>query len=111
MANNSVVLPCAILGSIVAVMLMFIWWFFPRIWNKGTKQEFDEIVLSFGAGNGDGHTQSERMQIAGQRAREYVQAIDARNKARAEGRALDEPPPTYQPFRRAYRNEPPTAVG
>ena len=101
MANLNVIVPCAVLGAICAVMLAFIWWWFPRTWKKGNKQDNEAIDLSVDPGSdGDGLTQKERRQLAGQRAREYLQAIDARNKARAEGREIDEPPPVYPGFGR-----------
>ncbi|TPX12381.1 uncharacterized protein E0L32_007028 [Thyridium curvatum] len=102
MANLSIVVPCAVLGSICAAMLAFIWWWFPRTWNKGSNQESEEINMQFGSSenDGDGLTQKERRQIAGQRAREYLEAIDARNKARAEGREVEGPAPIYFGFER-----------
>lgn len=97
MVNQSIVLPCAVLGSICAVMIVFIWWFFPRAWKKGNKAEEEAIGMSVNVGGeGDGLTQQERMRIAGQHAREYLQAIEARAKARAEGREVNEPPPVYR---------------
>lgn len=98
MVSTSIVVPCAVLGSICAVMLVFVYWWFPRTWNKGNKTDTEAIALSFGAHNqgDDGLTQEERRKLAGERAREYLAAIDARNKARAEGRELDEQP-VYRP--------------
>jgi len=97
MTNLSVVLPCAVLGAICAVMLVFIWWWFPRAWNKGTKGDTEDIGMAINASGGDdGLTQAERRRQAGQRARDYLEAIDARNKMRAEGREPEEPLPVYQ---------------
>lgn len=100
MANLSIVVPCAVLGSICAAMLAFIWWWFPRAWNKGTKSDTEAIGLSMNAIEGsedDGLTPGERRRLAGERAREYLEAMDRRNKARAEGREPDEPLPQYTP--------------
>lgn len=107
MVSRSVLLPGVITGGIVAGMLIFIWWWFPRTWKKGNKDEAEEFAMSLGARADDGLTQKERRQIVGQHAREYLQAMEARNKARAEGREPDGPPPVYQPFGRALRNQPP----
>jgi hypothetical protein len=97
MASTAIIVPCAVLGSICAVMLVFVYWWFPRTWTKGNKGDTEAIALSFGAHNGDdGLTAEERRKLAGERAREYLAAIDARNKARAEGRELDEQP-VYRP--------------
>lgn len=98
MANLNIIMPCAVLGGICAVMLVFMWWWFPRTWKKGNSQENAEIDLTMmdpGSSDGDGLTHKERVEIAGQRAREYLQAIEARNKARAEGREVDGPSPVY----------------
>ncbi|KAI5459129.1 hypothetical protein BGZ63DRAFT_390333 [Mariannaea sp. PMI_226] len=108
MTSKSVIIPCATLASIVGLMLIFIWWWFPRAWKKGSKKENDEIAMSL-AGVNDGLTREERMQMAGQHAKEYVQAMEARNKARAEGREPEGPPPVYNPLGRAYK-APSTAV-
>jgi len=99
MANMSIVLPCAVLGSICAAMLAFIWWWFPRAWNKGTKGDTDAIGLSIQAGAtpGDGLTAAERRRQAGLRASEYLAAVDARNKAHAEGREFEGTLPEYVP--------------
>ena len=101
MANLSIILPCAVLGSICAAMLAFIWWWFPRTWNKGTKGDTEAIGLSMDAtlsGDESGMTPAERRRAAGQRAREYLEAVDARNKARAEGREHEAAPlPAYTP--------------
>jgi hypothetical protein len=113
MSNLSIVIPCAVLGSICAVMIVFIWWWFPRTWNKGDKQDMELMDQAAEAGGerGDGLTPLERRQLAGQRAREYLQAIEARNKARAEGREVDEPLPVYRPAGVAHGgNEPPVYV-
>jgi len=89
-------------------MLVFIWWWFPRAWKKGNKDEEAFIGMSVDArGEGDGLTQRERMRAAGQRAREYLQAVEARNKARAEGREVNEPLPVYQGTGGTHRDEPP----
>ncbi|KAH8903430.1 hypothetical protein BR93DRAFT_202690 [Coniochaeta sp. PMI_546] len=94
MANLSIILPCVI----CAVMLLFVWWWFPRAWNRGTKGDTEAIGMSINAGHeDDGLTPEERRRQAGQRAREYLEAVVARNKARAEGREPDEPLPVYQP--------------
>ncbi|KAB5530385.1 hypothetical protein GE09DRAFT_1292314 [Coniochaeta sp. 2T2.1] len=94
MANLSIVLPCAVLGSICAAMLAFIWWWFPRAWNRGTRGDADAIGLSIQQGGGgvsrqeeDGLTAGERRRLAGLRASEYLRAVDERNKARKEARA------------------------
>lgn len=102
MANLNIVLPCAVLGAICAIMLVFIWWWFPRAWNKGTKGDTEAIGMSMAAGvnsgsEDDGLSPAERRREAGRRAREYLEAVDARNKARAEGRETDEPLPQYTP--------------
>jgi hypothetical protein len=101
MANMTIVVPCAVLGSICAVMFVFIWWWFPRAWNKGNKGDTEAIGLSMDAlsrgGGAAGMTPAERRRAAGERAREYLEAIEARNKARAEGRDPDEPLPVYTP--------------
>lgn len=109
MANLSIILPCAVLGGICAGMLIFIWWWFPRTWKKGNKQEGEAIGLSLDeiGSDGDGLTQEERRRIAGQEAREYLQAVMARNKAREEGRETDEPPPVYHGRGGVRRNGPP----
>jgi hypothetical protein len=97
MANLAIILPCAVLGSICAAMLAFIWWWFPRTWNKGNKQEEGELDAAIGAGaQGNDVSKEERLRIAGQRAREYLEAVEARNKARAEGRDTGEPLPRYE---------------
>jgi len=114
MVDYSIVLPCAVLGGICAGMLVFIWWWFPRTWKKGGKQEEEAIDMSIEArGDGDGFTQEERRRMAGQRAREYLQAVEARNKARAEGRHEwnDEPLPVYQGTGGAARGNGPPAYG
>lgn len=100
MTNLSIVVPCAVLGSICAAMLAFIWWWFPRAWNKGTKGDTEAIGMSMGAMDGsedDGLTPAERRRLAGQRAQAYLDAMHARNKARAEGREPDDPLPQYTP--------------
>lgn len=109
MVNQSIVLPCAVLGGICAVMLVFIWWWFPRAWKKGNKQDEEAIAMSVDVGGaGDGLTQQQRLRAAGQEAREYLQAVQARAKARAEGRELNEPAPIYQRATgRAHRIDPP----
>jgi hypothetical protein len=43
MVNNSVVLPVAILSAVAAAMLVFIWWWFPRAWDRGTAQDRADI--------------------------------------------------------------------
>ena len=100
MVNYTIVLPCAVLGGICAGMLIFIWWWFPRTWKKGSKEEEETIDMSIqsAAGGGDGLTREEKRRMAGQRAREYLQAVEARNKARAEGRDewANEPLPVYE---------------
>ncbi|KAB5581025.1 hypothetical protein GE09DRAFT_1256167, partial [Coniochaeta sp. 2T2.1] len=112
MANLSILLPCAVLGSICAAMLAFIWWWFPRAWNKGTKGDVDAIDLSIQqaaggvSGQDDGLTAGERRRLVGLRASEYLKAVDERNKvrkeARKEGRVFDEegagPLPVYVPM-------------
>ncbi|KAK3067861.1 hypothetical protein LTR53_014993 [Teratosphaeriaceae sp. CCFEE 6253] len=35
--------PVAVLGGIVAVGLIFIWWWFPRAWKKGDKSDKAEV--------------------------------------------------------------------
>ncbi|KAJ9150588.1 hypothetical protein NKR19_g5174 [Coniochaeta hoffmannii] len=102
MANLTIVLPCAVLGSICAAMLLFVWWWFPRAWNKGTKGDTEAIGMSMdaivsGESDNDNLTPAERRREAGRRAREYLEAVDARNKARAEGREPEEPLPRYTP--------------
>lgn len=39
MVSKSAVIPIATLSGIVAVMLLFVVWWFPRTWNKGNAQE------------------------------------------------------------------------
>ena len=39
MTNTAVVVPIAVLASIVAVSLVFVWWWFPRTWAKGNAEE------------------------------------------------------------------------
>ena len=39
MVAKSAVVPIATLSGIVAVMLVFVVWWFPRTWNKGNAQE------------------------------------------------------------------------
>ncbi|KAJ9500494.1 hypothetical protein LTR99_001697 [Exophiala xenobiotica] len=43
MANLSSTVPAAILGSLAGVMLIFIWWWFPRTWKRGVAQDNAEI--------------------------------------------------------------------
>ena len=97
MANLTIILPCAVLGSICAAMLAFIWWWYPRTWNKGNREEEGALDAAIGtASHGGDMTKEESRRIVGQKAREYLQAVEARNKARAEGRDSDEPLPAYQ---------------
>ena len=70
------------------------------MWKKGTKQELAELAVVMG----DGQTHGESAEAAGDRAREYVEAMKVRYKARAEGRELDDPPPVYEG---AVRRQPP----
>lgn len=39
MVSQSAIIPIATLSGIVAVMLLFVVWWFPRTWNKGNAQE------------------------------------------------------------------------
>ncbi|KAJ9635595.1 hypothetical protein H2204_005769 [Knufia peltigerae] len=39
MANWSSSVPAGILGGLAGLMIIFIWWWFPRTWRKGVKQE------------------------------------------------------------------------
>ncbi|KIW10127.1 hypothetical protein PV08_11087 [Exophiala spinifera] len=43
MANWSSTVPAGILGGLAGVMLLFIWWWFPRTWNKGVRQDNDRL--------------------------------------------------------------------
>ena len=98
--GSDVVVPAAVLGSMCAGMFIFIWWWYPRTWKKGNKAENEIMGLEVDAGGDNIHlTQQDRMRIAGQRAREYVAAVDARNKAKAAGLDIDEPLPVYQGHR------------
>ena len=36
-------IPVGILGAIVVVSLVFIWFWFPRTWDKGVKADADEV--------------------------------------------------------------------
>lgn len=96
MVNKAIVVPCAALGAIVGVGLVFIYWWFPRTWNKGNGADTEAIGLSMAAGDqNDGLTPDERRRLAGQRAREYLAAIEERNQARKEGREFDKELPVY----------------
>jgi hypothetical protein len=114
MVDMNIVIPCAVLGGICAGMLVFFWWWFPRTWKSGNKQEEEALDMALEATSGgqvrDGLTREERVRIAGQRAKEYLEAVEARNKARAEGRSSDEPLPAYQPPAGGLGNEPPRYV-
>lgn len=43
MGNLSVVIPCSVLGAICVCMLVFICWWFPRTWAKGTAEDIQEF--------------------------------------------------------------------
>jgi hypothetical protein len=79
-------------------MLIFFSWWFPRTWRRGNKQEQEDFEAAFeSTGERGDLTQMERIRIAGQRAREYLESVEAKNRARAEGVDVNEPPPVYRP--------------
>ena len=43
MVSKSAVIPIAALSSIVGVMLIFIWWWFPKWYKKGVQADQDDI--------------------------------------------------------------------
>ncbi len=43
MVNNAVIIPIAVLSAIVGVSLIFVWWWFPRTWNKGNAEDRRDI--------------------------------------------------------------------
>lgn len=43
MVNNAVIVPVAVLASICVAMFVFVWWWFPRHYRKGVKQDMDII--------------------------------------------------------------------
>jgi hypothetical protein len=43
MGNMAVVIPCSVLGAICACMLVFICWWFPRAWARGTAADIEEF--------------------------------------------------------------------
>jgi hypothetical protein len=46
MANTAAwAVPAAVLGSIVLVGFVFIWWWFPRAWNQGVRSDHDDVDL------------------------------------------------------------------
>ncbi|KAK5682324.1 hypothetical protein LTS10_005450 [Elasticomyces elasticus] len=42
MGRQAWVIPVAVLGAIVALGLIFVWWWFPRAWKKGDKDDMVE---------------------------------------------------------------------
>ncbi|KAK5722088.1 hypothetical protein LTR17_014436 [Elasticomyces elasticus] len=42
MGKKAWVIPVAVLGAIVALGLIFVWWWFPRAWKKGDKDDMVE---------------------------------------------------------------------
>ena len=36
--------PAGVLGGIVLISLIFIWWWFPRQWKKGTAEEMAAVM-------------------------------------------------------------------
>lgn len=104
MVDQSILVPCTVLGGICAGMLIFIWWWYPRTWNKGNNQEAEVIGLEVDVGSDiEGLSQEEKMRLAGQRARDYLRAVEARNKAKAEGLDIAEPLPVYQGLSKAHQ--------
>lgn len=93
---STVVIACSSLGAIVGVSLIFMWWWFPRKWNSGNKNDTEALALgmsAIGPGNRDaGLSAEERRKAAGQRAREYLAKVEERNRARKEGREVGEAP-------------------
>ena len=55
MVNNAVIIPIAVLSAIVGVSLIFVWWWFPRTWNKGNAEDRRDI---------DDHLQQQREILA-----------------------------------------------
>lgn len=36
--------PVGVLAAIVVVAFVFVWWWFPRAWNKGNKKEAETVL-------------------------------------------------------------------
>lgn len=43
MGAASWAIPVGVLGGLCAAMLIFFFWYFPRIWTKGTQADFDRM--------------------------------------------------------------------
>ncbi|KAK0310672.1 hypothetical protein LTR01_003826 [Friedmanniomyces endolithicus] len=43
MGVSSWVIPVAVLGAIVALGFVFVWWWFPRAWKKGDQSDINEV--------------------------------------------------------------------
>ena len=81
MVNNAVVIPIAVLSAIVGVSLIFVWWWFPRTWNKGNAEDARDM---------EQHLQQQREILARRQA--AAESEDANADVEMQNPAVKMPP-------------------
>ena len=90
MGSTSWAVPVGVLGAIVVVGFLFVWWWFPRAWNRGVTKDQEEVNMVSG---------EEREEQ--RRANRAIIERFARARAMERGEIVedtsDAPPPPYKP--------------